>query len=158
MAKKKKKVKKTVKKKKKVLRKKVKKVKKIKKKAKPKKKKKIKKSKPSRKKSKSISLKLKKTPPVMQEQLPWRQPLAGEVFIGIVEDYFSHVGVLATTLKNSLDLSSRIHVRGHTTDIVHAVNSMQIEHNSVSSAVSGDSIGIKICQKVRKGDYIYKIL
>src|SRR5262245_12236077 len=46
--------------------------------------------------------------------LPWRVPLEGERRIGVVDDYFSHVGVIAFTLEAPLAVGERIHVRGHT--------------------------------------------
>lgn len=88
--------------------------------------------------------------------LPWRQPLAGETWIGVVEDYFSHVGVIATTLKAALAVGDKIHVRGHTTDMAEAVDSLQIDHGPVAAAAPGDSVGIKVIGKCRAGDYIYK--
>ncbi|MBD3271093.1 MAG: hypothetical protein GF384_00980 [Elusimicrobia bacterium] len=144
---------KSVKKRKKVSKKKkVRKTKKATKAKKTSKKKKVKKSKPkSSRKKKSVK------PAVTPLVLPWRAPLPGEVFIGVVEDYFSHVNVLATTLKAPVSVGARIHVRGHTTDMIQPVSSMQIEHRTVLNASPGDSIGIKVGQRVRKGDYIYRV-
>jgi outer membrane biosynthesis protein TonB len=88
--------------------------------------------------------------------LPWRQPVAGETWIGVVEDYFSHVGVIATTLKAALAVGDKLHVRGHTTDMAETVDSLQIEHAPVAAAAAGDSVGIKVIGKCRAGDYIYK--
>lgn len=88
--------------------------------------------------------------------LPWRQPLVGETWIGVVEDYFSHVGVIAATLKAALAVGDRIHVRGHTTDMAETVESLQIDHAPVAAAAAGDSVGIKAIGKCRAGDYIYK--
>jgi hypothetical protein len=34
---------------------------------------------------------------------------------------------------------------------------MQIEHASVDSAGPGDGIGIKIAEKSRRGDYVYRV-
>ncbi|MFH1379124.1 MAG: hypothetical protein ABII23_02480 [bacterium] len=112
-------------------------------------------------KNKKSSVRKPKPKPKPKQQpadiLPWRKALPGEILLGVVEDYFSHVNVLATTLQTAVQVGNKIHVRGHTTDLMSPVTSMQIEHQPVESAGSGDSIGIKIGQKVRKGDYIYKI-
>lgn len=97
-----------------------------------------------------------KAPAAAAAVMPWRQPLAGETWIGVVEDYFSHVGVIATTLKDALAVGDKIHVRGHTTDMAEAVESLQIEHAPVAAAAAGDSVGIKVIGKCRAGDYIYK--
>jgi hypothetical protein len=34
---------------------------------------------------------------------------------------------------------------------------MQIEHKSVTEAKKGDSVGIKVSEKAREGDKVYKI-
>lgn len=87
--------------------------------------------------------------------LPWRAPLPGETKVGVVDDYFGHIGVIAFALEKSLSAGQKIHVRGHTTDLVQAVESMQIGHQVVSSANPGDSVGIKVNEKCRAGDYVY---
>lgn len=94
--------------------------------------------------------------PAAPVALPWRQPLAGETLIGVVEDYYSHVGVIATTLKAALAVGDKIHVRGHTTDMAEAVDSLQIDHAPVAAAAAGDGVGIKVIGKCRAGDFIYK--
>lgn len=76
--------------------------------------------------------------------------------IGEVEDYFSRIGVIALTLKNAIAVGDTIQVKGHTTDLTQKVESMQIEHASVQSAKKGDSIGIKVNEKCRKGDEVYR--
>ncbi|MCS7227795.1 MAG: translation elongation factor-like protein [Endomicrobia bacterium] len=78
--------------------------------------------------------------------------------IGVVEDYFAKVSVIAVKLEAPLKIGDKIHIKGHTTDFYQVVESMQIEHQSVSSAGKGDSVGIKVSQRCRKGDVVYKIL
>jgi len=98
----------------------------------------------------------KKTPPKAPE-FPWRVPLKGEKYLGVVEDFFGHINVLALTLEAPLGVGDTLHVRGHTSDFTERVGSMQIEHAAVESAKPGDSVGIKVGQKSRKGDYVYRV-
>ena len=77
--------------------------------------------------------------------------------MGFVEDYFAHVGVIALTLRAGLSVGDTIRIKGHTTDITQKVESMQIDHQSVQTASSGDSVGIKLVDRARKGDALYKI-
>lgn len=107
-------------------------------------------------KARKVKKAVKKTAPKPVE-FPWRVALKGEKFIGVVEDFFGHIGVIALTLKTPLALGETIHVRGHTSDFSERVSSMQIEHASVDSAKPGDGVGIKIAEKSRKGDYVYKV-
>lgn len=116
--------------------------------------KKVKRKAKKRPKSKKKAKKKTQPPPV---ELPWRKALPGETLLGVVDDFFAHVSVFAITLKNPVSIGDRIHIRGHTTDIIMPVSSMQIEHQPVNTANPGDSIGIRVGERVRKGDYIYKI-
>lgn len=89
--------------------------------------------------------------------LPWREALPGEAKISVVDDYFAHISVAAFNLEKPLAVGDKIHVRGHTTDLTQAVESMQIGHQSVAQAKPGDAVGVKVNDKCRKGDYVYKI-
>lgn len=78
--------------------------------------------------------------------------------IGIVEDYFAKISVIAVKLDGELKVGDKIHIKGHTTDFYQIVESMQIEHQQVTSAKKGDSVGIKVNEKCRKGDAVYKVV
>ncbi len=76
--------------------------------------------------------------------------------IGQVTHYFSKAGVMAVELSDKLSVGDQIHIVGHTTDFVASVQSMQIEHEQVAEAGAGDSVGIKIEEKARPGDMVYR--
>lgn len=80
-----------------------------------------------------------------------------EILIGSVEDFFAHVGVMAVKLEDDLSIGDTIHIKGHTTDFIQTVDSIQINHQPVQHAKKGDDVGIKINERVRRGDKIYKI-
>ena len=77
--------------------------------------------------------------------------------IGRVEDYFAKVGVVSLRLGGPLEVGARIRIRGHTTDFSQQVESMQIEHEAVDGARSGAEVGIKVGERCRKGDHIFKL-
>lgn len=85
------------------------------------------------------------------------QPQTNEQSIGKVEDYFSRIGVIALTLTAPLSLGETIHVKGHTTDLTQTVASMEINHAPIQNAKKGDSVGIKVNDKCRKGDAVFKV-
>lgn len=89
--------------------------------------------------------------------LPWRAPLPGEKYVGVVDDFYAQIGVITLNLEGALKVGDQIHVRGHTTDHVQTVGSMQVEHKSIQSAASGAGVGIKLDNVARKGDYVYRI-
>lgn len=84
------------------------------------------------------------------------EEIKGEL-IGEVFTYFSHVSVAGIKLSGTLKVGDKIRIKGATTDFEIPVDSMQIERNPVEEAKAGDSIGIKVPDKVRGGDKVYKV-
>ena len=80
-----------------------------------------------------------------------------EVEIGKVSDFFARPVVAGIQLTASLKQGDGIHIKGHTTDIELTVESMQINNVDVKEAKAGDAIGIKISDRVRRGDTVYKV-
>lgn len=78
--------------------------------------------------------------------------------VGKVAHYFTKIGVAVVELTDELRVGDRISVEGATTNFEQAVTSMQIEHKDVQVAAVGQSIGLKVNQRVREGDLVYKIL
>ena len=77
--------------------------------------------------------------------------------IGEIFSYYSKIGVAAIKLTGVLKKGDKIHVKGHTTDFEQTVDSLQIEHSEVEKAKKGDDLGIKVNDRVRPGDKIYKV-
>lgn len=80
-----------------------------------------------------------------------------EVEIGMVSDYFSNLMVAGIDLTGDLKTGDTLHIIGHTTDIAFCVQSMQVDHQDVDEAKAGQSVGVKVPDKVRKGDRAYRI-
>jgi putative protease len=76
--------------------------------------------------------------------------------IGKVADFFARPVVAAIELTAPLKVGDKIHIKGHTTDLELNVESMQIENVPVEEAKAGDSVGVKVPERVRKGDTVYK--
>jgi len=77
--------------------------------------------------------------------------------IGQVSDFFARPVVAGIDLTGTLKLGDRIHIKGHTTDIEFVVESMQINNVNVTEAKSGDAVGIKVSDRVRRGDTVYNV-
>jgi selenocysteine-specific translation elongation factor len=77
--------------------------------------------------------------------------------IGEVSDFFAHPVVAGIELTGALNVGDKIHIKGHTTDLEMTVESMQIKNEAVAEAKAGDSIGVKVSDRVRKGDTVYKV-
>jgi len=78
-----------------------------------------------------------------------------EVVIGTVSDFFAKPMVAGIELAAPLKVGDTIHVKGHTTDIVMTVQSMQIDNVNVTEAKTGDAVGIKLADRARKGDTVF---
>ncbi len=80
-----------------------------------------------------------------------------EEIIGKVSDFFAHPVVAGIELTAVLKVGDKIHIKGHTTDLEMTVDSMEINNKQVAEAKPGDSIGVKVSERVRSGDSVYKI-
>jgi translation elongation factor EF-Tu-like GTPase len=80
-----------------------------------------------------------------------------EVEIGHVSDFFARPVVAGITLTGVLKVGDKIHIKGHTTDLEMTVDSMQIDNANVTDGKSGDAIGVKVTDRVRAGDKVYKV-
>jgi len=88
---------------------------------------------------------------------PVRGPAPGEVRVGVVTHYYSHIMVAAVRLDVVLSVGQMIHVVGHTSDFRQRVDSIQIEHKQVPDALGGDEIGLKVVQHARDHDVVYRV-
>jgi putative protease len=77
--------------------------------------------------------------------------------IGKVTHYFGKIGVAVIELEDTLKVGDTIRIVGGQTDFTQTVESMEIEHQKVKEAKAGDSVGLKVIQKVREGYKVYKI-
>ena len=80
-----------------------------------------------------------------------------EVEIGKVSDFFARPVVAGIELTGPLNVGDKIHIEGHTTDMELTVQSMQIDNVDAKAAKAGDSVGIKVSDRVRRGDTVYKV-
>lgn len=85
------------------------------------------------------------------------EDLEGWKYIGRVTHFFEHpsAGIIELT-EDGLKIGDRIKIKGHTTDFEQSVDSMQIEHEDIEEAKKGDVIGVKVKDRVREHDVVYK--
>jgi len=80
-----------------------------------------------------------------------------DVEIGKVTEFFARPVVAGVELSGTLKIGDKIHIQGSTTDMVLTVESMQIERVNITVGKPGDVVGIKVPDRVRRGDKIYKV-
>lgn len=77
---------------------------------------------------------------------------------GVVIHYFGHLSVAVIKLKNGeLTAGDTIHIKGHSTDFIQPVESLQIDHQPVPIVKPKDDFGIKVKDKCREGDLVFKV-
>jgi putative protease len=83
---------------------------------------------------------------------------ANELKAGVVTHYYSHLSVAVVAVTDRrLQLGNRIHVKGHTSDFYQTVGSMQIEHDTISVADVGQTVGLKVAEHAREHDTVYLV-
>lgn len=75
--------------------------------------------------------------------------------VGSVAHYFSHLSVAAVRLSVPLRLGDRIHIKGHTSDLVQTVESMEVNRQKIEQAQPGDDVALKVDDHVREHDLIF---
>ena len=79
--------------------------------------------------------------------------------IGYVSKFFGQISVAANEITaGELHVGDKNRIVGPTTDCIMAIESMQLAHASVESAVKGDSIGVKVGDKARRNDKVVKLV
>jgi len=77
--------------------------------------------------------------------------------IGRVTNYFSRISVAVIELTAPLQLGDTVRIKGGSRDFEQTVKSMQIEHQSIEKAEAGQEIALKLGQKARTNDTVYKV-
>ena len=78
--------------------------------------------------------------------------------VGKIAHFFSKISVAVVELEAPLSVGDQIRIQGPTTNFEQTVQSMQIEHKDVKAANAGQSIGLKVNERVREKDTVYKIV
>ncbi len=78
--------------------------------------------------------------------------------IGKIAHFFSNIEVAVIKLSAPLAEGDTIRIAGgEDTDFTQLVKSMEVEHQKIKKAKSGDEVGLKIKEKAREGYRVYKI-
>lgn len=84
-------------------------------------------------------------------------PMGEEKKIGFIEGFFAKISVALIKLEEGLSVGDTLRFKGHTTDFTQKVDSMQINHENVEKAAAGESVGLKVADRVRPHDEVFKV-
>jgi translation elongation factor EF-1alpha len=84
--------------------------------------------------------------------------MAEKKLIGRITHYFSKIDVAVIELSDDVKVGDKIKIEGATTSFEQVIESMEIENEKVESAMVGQSIGLKVKDRVRLHDSVYKIM
>jgi len=79
--------------------------------------------------------------------------------VGIIVKFFAQPSVAAIEVTSgSLKIGDLLKYKGHTTDFSEQVTSLELDNQPVEEAKVGDLVGIKVKERVRENDKVYKIV
>ena len=82
----------------------------------------------------------------------------GEQLVGTVTHYFGQPQVAIVDITaGELHVGDTIRIAGHSSDFTQEVRSMELEHEPVDSAKVGDSVGIKVGERAREHDEVFRV-
>jgi selenocysteine-specific translation elongation factor len=77
--------------------------------------------------------------------------------VGMVNAFFAKPVVAGINLTAPIKVGDKLRIHGHTTNIEFVVESMQVQNANVKEGKPGDSVGIRVPDRVRHGDKVYKL-
>jgi putative protease len=78
--------------------------------------------------------------------------------IGEVMKFFSKPSVAAVKITaGELRVGDTVRFNGHTPDFEDTIQSMEIYNQQIEMATVGDYIGVKVSDRVRPGDEVFKV-
>ena len=78
--------------------------------------------------------------------------------IGVISHFYNNIAVAAVVMEGELGVGDTIHIKGHTTDFVQKVESIQLEHRNINQAKKGENVGISLKEHAREHDVVYKVV
>jgi putative protease len=79
--------------------------------------------------------------------------------VGIVIKFFAKPSVAAIEVTSgTIKKGDTLKYAGHTTDFTQQVESMEVDNQAIEEAKVGDLVGLKVKERVRENDKVYKVV
>lgn len=76
--------------------------------------------------------------------------------VGVVTHFYSKISVGIVKLSSAVKIGEVLNFKGSTTDFTQTLDDMQFDHKEIKEGKKGQEVGIKVREKVRDGDLVYK--
>lgn len=80
-----------------------------------------------------------------------------EELVGTITHYFPKPEVGVIKLTAAVKLGDVLHFKGATTDFQQEIKSLQVDHGPVEGAEAGTEVAVKVSERVRGGDEVYRV-
>src|SRR5881628_644907 len=92
--------------------------------------------------------------PTHASAMPLERKKVGEVF-----HFYTKIGVAAIRVTDDgIAIGDTVQIQGPSTNLEQPVEALQIEHAVVSRAGPGQEVGMKVRDRVREKDFVYKLV
>ncbi len=79
--------------------------------------------------------------------------------VGRIVKFFAKPSVAAIEVTGgTIKPGDTLKFKGHTTDFTDEVGRIEIDNQAVDEAKAGDLVGIKVAERVRENDTVYKVV
>jgi putative protease len=79
--------------------------------------------------------------------------------VAVIVKFFAKPSVAALEVTNgTIKIGDVLRYKGHTTDFTEEITSMEIDNQAVVEAKVGDLVGVKVKERVRENDKVYKVV
>ena len=82
---------------------------------------------------------------------------AEKKLIGKVTHFFTKISVAVVELSDAVKKGDKLSFEGATTNFEQKLASIHIHNKAVEEAKAGDAVGVRVKERVREGDQVFKI-
>ncbi len=82
---------------------------------------------------------------------------AEKKLIGKVTHFFTNINVALIELSDTLKVGEELSFEGSTSNFQQKIESMQIDRKDVPEAKAGDAVGVRVKERVRPGDQVFRL-
>jgi putative protease len=79
--------------------------------------------------------------------------------VAVIVKFFAKPSVAALEVTSgTIKTGDLLRYKGHTTDFTEQITSMEIDNQQVDEAKVGDLVGVKVKDRVRENDKVYRVV